>query len=521
MSSPPPIPITGVPSDYRVPDGYAELLFGQGPSSAGEGERVVIFVMPKTAAGTWTANTVYPVIDEKTVKDGAGPGSMAHRAARMAITANRTAKYYALPYAASSGGSPATATGTITISGSPTGSGVVEADCSGELCSAAFNSSSTPTTIAAALAAAINTKDWLPYTAGSALGVVTLTARTPGASQGTAAVGVHRFRARTSGAGISVATSGAALGLGTGTAGADGSTTEAANLQTALAVIASDPKYYIGVSMWDATGIGHLKTHLATKAEPRQGMRSQGIAASVDTLAAASTLAIGKNYERLIIAWQKNSEHDPAEIVGNVAGVLQKRQTTDPAYNFENYAEPDWLIKPAYSQSDWPSNDDLNDAINDGLTAIGSSSTGSRLVLLCNTRSKDSGGTIDDFRATEGHRISTADNFVATVMRNYKLTFGKMRQKDDERLADGSVNTNQRVPPKTLTPFQFRKWLGAQYEDFGERGSGLLQQVDECIAGLKVQIDPNNRARMQCGGDIRTCDLHYQATFRFAEISPG
>src|SRR5882724_3705600 len=98
----PIIPIAGIVSSFRVPGSYAEILFNQGPATASSPNRQVCFVMPKTAAGTYTAATLYQVKSESDVSDGAGPGSPLHRSVRMFLKANKSATVYVVPVAASS-----------------------------------------------------------------------------------------------------------------------------------------------------------------------------------------------------------------------------------------------------------------------------------------------------------------------------------------------------------------------------------------------------------------------------------
>lgn len=512
------IPVTGIPSSYRTPGAYAEILFAQGPGTSSAGVRSVILVMPMTSTGTWTANTVYEVKNEGTANVGAGVGSPLHRACRAFLKRNKRAKLYALPYSASSGGSPVAATGTITYATTATAILTAEVDICGETTSTKIASGDTVTTTATNMAAAINAKDWLPVTAANVAGVLTLTAKIAGASQGTATIGVIRYRARIVGSGgTTVTTSGAFLG--TGVAGADGTTTEAANLATALAVIAGARYYYIGTSLSDATSLGNLKTHIAAKSNPSPGLRSVGCSAWTGTSAAGITIAQGLNYERHQITWQKNSEHDYAEIVGAMLATRQAKEELDPTFNFDNYRGVEWQILPAYAQADWPTDDDANDAINGGLTPIQSDAAGSMITMTITTRSKNAAGTVADFRAAETHRISGADDYVDDTLTKYALNYGGKKLASDQLLSNGKVNTNQKQRPGVVTPFNFKPFMVKQIHDHVEKEQ--LQDEDAMVNSLQIVRDPNNTGRLEVGQEIRVIDLLHQATFRFAETSPG
>lgn len=502
-------------ADYRVPAVLAEIVFNQGPATASAPTRNVVFVMPKLSTGTWTVATPYQVKNEADAIAGAGSGSPLHRALRMFLTANQDATVWAVPVAETTGGSPVAATATVVLGTTATGSGTVIATIAGEDCSASFVSGDTATVVGDRLVQSINAKTWLPCLANNASGTVTLTAKIPGTSQGTGTLGVHRVRGTiTSGVGMTVS---ASAFLGAVTAGAEGSTTEAVNFATALTSIIARRFYYMCTSAVDATSLASLKTHLSSKAEPRKGMRCVGIAAYPGTLANAQSLATTLNFPRLQLSWQRNPDTSPDEIVGNIAAVRQKREAVDAAANMAGYRDADWLVKPAYTTSDWPDDNDQNDAISDGLAVIGSDERGSYLVMSVNTKSKDSTGAVDDFRACETHRVSVADQFVDELLINTRLKFGRKKFKDDERLANGDANPNQRRIRDVVTPSMVGATVKAQLDDY--EANGLVQDAVKSKGGLQVLKSPANASRVECGFDLHSIDHLHQFTFRVAEVS--
>lgn len=506
------IPITGIPSNFRTPGAYAEILFAQGPASAAAGVRDVVIVMPKTSAGTGTVNTLYPCPNALTAEQLAGPGSPAHRAARRFLSINKDAKLFLLLYSETSGGSPAAATAELTLTTTSTGTGTLSVWVAGELCEYTFPSGTSVSDIGDGITAVINSKTWLPCTASNNAGVVTLTAKIVGASQGTATLGVIRVRAEiTSGVGTTAAFGGA--WLGTDQAGAEGSTTEAANLATALQVLDSTRKYYIAVSEHSATGLGNLKAHIVTKSEPKRGLRSVGIAGYTGAFSGAATLANGLNYERIQIACQPNSEHDVAEIVGEIAAVRQKEEGVDTAFNFDGYR---LTLQPAYSAADRPDADDISDALNDGVTPIASNESGSYIAMSVNTRSKNSAGTVDDFRAAETHRISVCDEFTDEELREFALNFSSKKLADDELLADGRFNPNQTQISKVVRPSSFRQHILQRLDNF--EVAGKLQSVAASKESLRVV---KTGSRLEVGLDLHVIDHLHQATYRLAEVSSG
>jgi phage tail sheath gpL-like len=518
------IPITGVPSTYKLPGNYAEVIFAQGPSTASAGEREVVLCMPMLSSGAaWTANTLYQIKNEQDAIDGAGAGSPLHRAARRFLTSNKRAKLWALPYAETSGGAPVKADLTVTWTSDPTASGVTRLWICGEQMSVAFDSSDTVTTVATAMKDVVNANTHLPVIATNVAGVLTLEAKINGISSGDGATGAIRVHVDIDlGVTTTVATENStttdALGLGTGTTGVEGSITEAANLATALATLDAVRKYYIVTSTWDATSLANLETHISSKSEPIPGLRSVGIAAFCGALGAGTTLANARNYERMSIAWQPNGEDDPASLAAQLCAVRQKRESVDPTYNFDSYRESDWLTPAAYAVADWPTDDDLNDGINEGLTPIGSDDIGSFIVYSATTRSKDSTGTTDDARALETHRISGADHWTDTLLLRDTLNYSGKKLMGDELDDAGNVDPNQKQFKDVIRPSTYKPFVLGLLDEFEGR---ILQEVQSSKDGCQVVRDPNNGGRLEIGVDLYIVDLLHQRTFRLAEVSSG
>jgi len=519
------IPIEGVSDSWLDPGTYIELNFAQGPATASAGERPICLVMPVTASGTWTANTMYQPNGEAEVEAGAGAGSMLHRAYRAAAQSAPASKIYCVPYAATSVGAPAAATFAITWAGgaNPTANGRTTVEVGGPgmngvLASYDFDILDTPTTIAAAIKLAINSATWLPVTADNAAGVLTLTAKIMGASQGTGTIKGIRVRTYIdSGCTLTITASG---NLGDTVAGADGTTTEVANFTAALATMTGVRRYWLGSSLPATLGHTALKAHLAAISTPRPGFRSQGVVCYTGTQAAAETAAVAQNYERITLVHQTGTNHDAAHLVGSIIGTLQKAYEADATANLNGIALPG--IDAAYAVADWPDGDDRNDALTDGVTCIGSNEGGAYLVKHVTTRSKTTaGGTVPDLRAWAGHKVSGADHFADTVLVRHQQAFAGYKLIDDQLDANGAVNPNQALPRKTTTPFWVKRWVAGIYDEYGPSGLNHLQNIEASKEALRVVRDPNRPQRTEAALKIEVIDLYDQATFRIDEVSAG
>jgi phage tail sheath gpL-like len=517
-------PILGYPSDYKAPFTAVQIDFGQGPSTSNGAGRAVLVMAPKTSAGSWTVGTVYRISREQDAVDGAGVGSYAHRGVRKYLLADKDVVLYVVVYAASSGAGVATATGTITIgfdSGTnPTASGSIQTFICGEEFTTSFTVQSTATSMAAALVGQINARTHLPLTASNSLGVITLTAKHAGASSGDGTVGVLRFRSTAQpGKNVTVATSGAALGLGTGTAGADGATTEVANLTSALAAIAATRFYYMVFSAWSAAALAVIKSHIVSKSEPSPGLRCRAFVGYTGTQSAFTTMVNTLNYERIEPTLQEDSEVDAVELAANRAALHRWFESIRGGFVPDNYRGPKWLIPKVYADSSIPTSTEINDACTDGIGIVSSDANGSFLVMALNSRSKNAAGTVDEFKATESHRVSTMDDFADTWQARHVGTYSGFKLKPDKLKADGTIDVNQKLPPKTVTPSRYQPWLLKLIDEFDE--SGCWDDAEAFKSTARVNIDPLNRSRLELGGAGATFNILHQTSLRLAETSPG
>lgn len=171
-----------VPFRYTPSSGNRLPLFSfeVDPSKANQSSQPqrALVIGQKTAAGSIAADI--PLLcqgpDEAKVLGGAG-SILALEIGAYVANDNFGEVWYG-PLADNAAGTAAT--GTVTFAGAPTAAGTVSAYICDVLTPIAVTTSDTPTTVAAALGAAINANTDLPVTAASALGVVTITAKNKG-----------------------------------------------------------------------------------------------------------------------------------------------------------------------------------------------------------------------------------------------------------------------------------------------------------------------------------------------------
>lgn len=507
------VPVTGYPSDYRTPGIGMELVFAQGESISGSGSREILITGPLLATGTYVAGTLYgPIKTEYEVEVGGGAGGCLHRMFRKISRANKSATVYILPCAETTGGSPIKATGDMVLTGTATANFTFTYTICEEEISVYVKTNDTAATIATNIRAIVNAKTYLPVTAAGSSGSVLHTAKHFGTRGGTGTYSPLVVRAASPGNGITLT---CAL-IGATTAGAEGSTTEAASLTTALATVDGRQFYYYCYDNGgNATAVAAIKTHLANKALPRYGRRGYLVTAYNGTLANFLTIANGLNYERNEYALQLNGDNDPATLAGQLVASEQLVRETDPANGMINYAGPEWDLKPALSQY-WPDEDDINDAIAAGGSIIVSKVGGTYLAMSLTTRSKDSSGTYADFRAAESHRISVADYCASDLTTAVAPLIGQ-GFKAHPTTAAGVPDPNALIPENVQTPFTIRPTFVSKIGAW-ER-AGLTQKSTQSLASLVVEASPINSGRLESGLSLYARDNLSQITCRIAEAS--
>jgi phage tail sheath gpL-like len=507
------IPVTGFPSDYRTPDVGIEILFAQGESISGSGSRTCVLVGPKLSTGTYTANTLYgPINSPDEVGAGAGLGSALHRAARKIAAADKTLKVYILPFAETSGGSPVQAVGNLVISGTATADFVWTIPVVDDEVSVFVRTGDTAATVATNIRAATNAKTWLPVTAAGSTTTVAFTSKHYGVRGGNGTYNPFKIGAVAPGNGLTATFA----DVGATTAGADGSTTEAAALTTALATIDSQQFYYLGYDFFgNSTAMAAVKAHIAAKNSPRTGLLTYGISGYNGTTAAYTTIANGLNYECIECGVQPYAPSDPATIMGQLIATHHLNRETRPQAGFVNYAGAEWSLKPspaAYALD----KDDINDIIAAGGSPIVSKTGGTYLAMSLTTRSKDASGTYADFRAAESHRISIA-HYCATDLKAAiapQLGQGFM---EHPKLPNGKPDPNARIPDGVATDFTIKPMYLKKMRQWYE--AGMTQKLEQSQASLNVVKSPINAGRLESGFSLYSIDILSQITVRMAESS--
>lgn len=318
-----PISFNNIPSTVRVPFVTAEFdnsLANKGPAQL---PYRGLIIGQKTSAGTAAANTVVKVTNENQAITAGGRGSMLHRMARAWFAKNKSTEVY-LGVLADNGAGVA-ATKTITFTGPATATGTLNLYVGGDLVQVAVVSGDTATQVATKTAAAITAALDLSVTATSALGVVTTTARNPGAVGQDTDLRANYQLGESTPAGLTVAFANVVSG--------------ATNpLLTTLIANLGDTWYQVIANPYtDATSLTALEAELVSRFGPMRMIDGLAIASAVGSQSTLGSLGAGRNCPHSCIVGSagRNPVTPPVEIAAEAAAAVAFYGAIDPARPFQ------------------------------------------------------------------------------------------------------------------------------------------------------------------------------------------
>jgi len=520
------ITIPGFDPSTKLPGTYIATVFGGAPTSPSDVAIKTLLVgnmigSPITgsaptlsvAAGTASLNTAYQLFSADDAKVYFGAGSELHRMALVFFGIYPGGTCWAI---ATAQGSTAS-TGIITATGTPTAALTARVWINEEFVDVAIAASDTVTTIATAIATAINQQTAWPVTAQFALGVVTITAKHTGLRGKQIQFRVSLINSTqtvdaVAGA-LSATLSGSTLTLSGGTAvgtssvGAyvftGGSTEETTT--SALAAIAATRYHRINLAQQTSTEIARVATQVDAMAGVGTQLRQQIVAGSVDTYANVVTLADGLQRVRVSIGWSYDNPMGTGELAtaynagrlnGDAAlGGALNGEVQDPNANLDQIRLAGTKVPRA--RSDWPTRTQMNAALGAGVTPLEPLDTGLlRITRAITTRSEDDAGN-PNYSVLDTSIVTTLDyeaDALTGLLEAWRA--GKKLAPDQ---ADGTVIKRAGV----VTPRGGRGMVHGFLK--AEETDGRIIDVDDAamLEQFAVIIDPANRSRVLANVPIR------------------
>lgn len=297
---------TGISKNIRRPGTYHSHLYSDGARSFVAGERRIVLLAIKAAAGTLAVDTPTEVQDVVTADALAGRGSelalmfraTVAQALRDCQQGAKCPRIFLNAVAAPSGGGTAAAAETITVTGTATASGPLRLRIAGRAVVVNVTAGDANTAVAAAIEAEIDRLvDILPVTAAVASNVVTCTHVTAGVNGNDV-----RYRVEANVPGITIALAQSVAGAGT------------VDLTTSLDVLATAKYHGIAVANNDSNDVSDLLAHLAATVTATAKKWRRVFLVEPGTIGTATTSAASFNTTAAHVLCCEGAESPPGEL---------------------------------------------------------------------------------------------------------------------------------------------------------------------------------------------------------------
>ena len=196
------VDFNGIPSDILTPGVYVEFDNSLAVQGLTNQTNRIILLAPMLDTGTAEPNVPVQVTSTAEAKRLAGVGSIAASMLACIFNVTGSVETWLLPVKDPEAG--VAATGTVTVTGSPTESGTLSLYVAGTLVQVGIGIGDEPAEVAKAIAAAINADADLPCTAKETDKIVTLTARHKGTIGNDINLQLNYFRSQKTPAGLSI-----------------------------------------------------------------------------------------------------------------------------------------------------------------------------------------------------------------------------------------------------------------------------------------------------------------------------
>ncbi len=318
------ISFNAIPNDIRTPGQYVEIDASQARRGLPNRNPRVLLLGQKLATGAAAALTLTRVTSAKGAVAAFGQHSMLAQMAAVFLGLNSSAEVWALPQA--DDGAGVKATKTVTVTGPATSAGTLALLVAGRQVPIGVAADATATQVATAIAAAVNAHADLPYTAGSALGVATLTARHAGVAANSIDVRVNYYSDDETPAGLTVAIA----------AGVTGTTDP--QLSAAIAELGDEPFDIFVLPYTGAANLTALETELASRWGPQRMLDGLALAAARGTQGSLASFGDGRNSAYVSCLGYNAAPQSPWEWAAAFAAVVAQYGYIDPARPFQTLA---------------------------------------------------------------------------------------------------------------------------------------------------------------------------------------
>lgn len=457
-----------VPDNIRVPGIYIEIDPSKAVSGGAVMERRLLLIGQRLASGTAPAGVAMRLGSQAgdQAAQAFGQGSMLHGMAKAARGASDYVDLWAIALDDDAAG--IAATGSITLTGSPTTSGTLALYVGGKVVRAMVVAGDALNAIASRLADAINADADLPVTAVAALGVVTLTCRWKGETGNDLDLRLNYYGEQTP-AGLTVAI--AAMTGGTANP----------SVQPVLDSIAGTQYYSIACPYLDGANLTALEREMAARFGPMDVLTGHVFNAKVGNHAALTTWGNGRNSPHISTLGLHDMPTAPWVAAAVWATVAEFSGANDPARPFRSLALPGVLPPPEKSRFMRP---ERNLLLFDGISTFTVDAGGQVLIETIITNYQVNSFGLPDIALLRLETKWTADfirfRFNAAVARDYPR----------HKLGDVAIPGQAYATPTTV-----RATLIAEAEKLAKE-DGVLEDLEGFKRDLILKRSTQNPNRM-------------------------
>ncbi|WLB66032.1 phage tail sheath C-terminal domain-containing protein [Bradyrhizobium japonicum] len=473
-----PISFANIPANIKVPLYWVEV----DPSMAGLPtiNLRALLVGVKTVDGEAPEDIPLPIGSQAQADLAFGQGSELSRMFKAFFKSNFANEVWGLPLKEPTGATDAK--GDVTITAVPTAAGTIHLYVAGEHVPVNVATTDTVTTIAAAIAAAINDDVTLPVTATAAVGVVTLTAVFKSINANDISVGLNYYGSRGGeqtppGLGITLPATGFLTG-GTGTPDFD----------VAISNMGEEPFEYVAMPYTDSNSLFDWDQEYGFTDQGRWGWQRQlfGHVFSAKRGTYADLLLFGDQYNsgvESIMAVEVASSSPCFEWAAAYTAKAQRALINDPARPLQALTLNDIKAAGVHQRFDFV---ELNSLASTGLAIQKIGPDNQPMIAREQTTYQvNLYGQPDD-----AYELVTTLATLAKLLRNQKhaVTSKYPRHKlanDGTKFGPGQA---------IVTPGIIKGELIAQYQQ--DMYSGLVEDLSNFKRNLLVERDPNDPNRV-------------------------
>lgn len=467
----PPISFNEISSNIRVPLFYAEFDNSKAVQGLAIQPWKALAIGQKTSAGTATVEVPVLITSADQAKTLFGAGSMLHRQIIKWFKNNKGTEIWAIPVA--DNGAGVAASGTIAITGPATADGTLSLWINGRLISVGVSDDDTATEVATAIAAAINLDTFLPLTATSLVGDVTLTAKNKGTNGNKIDVRLNYANDQETPAGITA----------TITPMASGATNPVlTNLISAM----GEEQYNVVLNPYvDATSLAALEAEMLDRWGYIRQNEGVLIGAASDTVGNLTTLGNSRNSKHSIIFGVYKFLNSPEEVAAACAGQIAASAQIDPARPTQTLQLNEILAPLEADRFIWS---EKNTLLTDGIATVKIAAGGSVLIERAITTYQKNANDVADISYLDSEVLFTLSYLRYSSKARFTQRYPRAKlAKDGTRFGVGQKIITPKIA-KAEWYSLFRQWEEA----------GLVEGFDQFKEDLIVEINSSDPNRLDC-----------------------